>query len=528
MNPLKASLNRRSKNDQEPLDRSLARGVRRHWGATVVIVAFTVSRLALANIAKLRFDNRPLNDAAQLLDRGQLRDNLLNSLLNLHAQPPMFNLVVGLGLRAPSHLETPLFHALYLATGLGIVLCLYTVLRRVGVPTLWAVGPTLLFICSPGIFLYENWLSYDYLVVLLLALSVVALQRYVSTRRPSQAALFVTALATLVLTRSLFHLAWLLLCVILVVVLAIADRRRILAAVSIPVLLVAGLHLQRLSSFGTFALSSGLGVSLAKITVFQLSVADREALLAQGELSPVSGVEPLSPAARYNGLIPQPRRTGIPVLDEEEKGHFENPTTNDIFRTNMNSLASLAISDSYLKDSLHVLRTYPGVYLRGVKTATELYFRPTSDFFTLAENRAQVAPIEYAYNKGVLGVAAGGRGEIAIPEARTLYRLGPARTAWTVVVAYAGAVIGGAFFLLRSLLRRHAGVESVVVAGYLWFTIVYIFLVSNLVEVGENNRFRLYSDPLVLMLLATLVMEKWRARHRNTRAGAAKYQVGQG
>jgi hypothetical protein len=476
----------------------------------VVTIAFVISRLALANIAGVQFDNRPLNDALQLLDRGQLRDNLWESLINLHAQPPLFNLFVGVGLHAPSQLETPLFHALYLAIGLGIALSVYAVLRRLAVSAPWAVGLTVVFICSPGVFLYESWLSYDYLVVLLLAFSVLALQRYARGRRPWQAAVFVNALALLVLTRSLFHLVWFLLCVILVIVMATVDRRRVLAAVSIPVLLVTGLHFHRLATFGGFGLSSGLGVSLAKITVFQLSDEDRQALVAQGDLSAVAGVEPLSPPKRYDGLVPAPPSTGTPVLDEEEKGQYENPPTNDLFRMNMNSLAFLDISEKYLKDSLYVIRTYPDIYLQGVKTAIELYFRPTSDFFTLADNRGRVAAVESFYNKVVLGVVAGGSGERAIPEGRTNYRLGPARTAWTIVVAYAVAVIGGTVFLLRSLLKRRASGETVVVVSFLLLTIVYIFFVSNLIEVGENNRFRFYSDPLVLMLLAALAMRPWR------------------
>ena len=476
---------------------------------------FAASRLALANIARLQFDNRPLNDAAQLLDRGQLRDNLFESLLNLHTQPPLFNLFVGLGLRAPSHLETPLFHGLYLAAGLGIALCLYTVLRRSAVPTPWAVALTVLFSCSPGVFLYETWLHYDHLVLLLLVFGVLALQRYACERRAWQAAIFVGTLGAVVLTRSLFHLAWFLVSVVLVLILASGNRRRVLAAVSVPVLIVVGLHVQRLEEFNTFALSSSLGVSLARISVFQLPLTVRESLVAAGELSPVSLVEPLSPAPSYSGLVDVPEPTGVAVLDADEKGIYENPPTNPVFRANMNSLGYLAISESYLRDSIHVIRTRPGAYLQGVKTAIEVFFRPTSDFFTLAENRARVAPVEAFYNKAILGVVAGGAGEIAIPGSGTHYRPGPARTAWTVVAGYALAFVAGAAFLLKAVLRRRAAAPVVVVTGFVWFTVVYVFVVSNLIEVGENNRFRLYSDPLVLVLAATLIVEWRRASKRS-------------
>jgi hypothetical protein len=80
-------------------------------------------------------------------------------------------------------------------------------------------------------------------------------------------------------------------------------------------------------------------------------------------------------------------------------------------------------------------------------TATEIFFRPTSDFFTLAENPAggQGRP---SLRPG--GLRCGGRGQGAtdLPEGRFQYRLGPARTAWAVVAAYVVALVG------VTLLRR--------------------------------------------------------------------------
>lgn len=77
------------------------------------------------------------------------------------------------------------------------------------------------------------------------------------------------------------------------------------------------------------------------------------------------------------------------------------------------------------------------------------------------------------------------------------------------MAAYCLAAVAGPILLLRSLYRRELAVEVLALTGFLWLTVVYIFLVSNLLEVGENNRFRLYSDPLVLLLLASVVMA-WR------------------
>lgn len=495
--------------------------MRAHWGGLVVAYAFVTSRVVLAQVAGLSFDNRPLNDALQLLDRGALRDRLVESVLHLHSQPPLFNLFIGLGLQAPPAWQTTIFHGAYLAAGLALALCVYAILCRCGASRPVAVVLALLFTLSPSVFLYESWLHYDYPLTLGLCLATWALQRYESERRPSQAAAFSALLAAVVLTRSLFHIAWFVLCGAAVVVAARQlDRRKLVAAIALPAVAVFGLHLHRLVVFGQFSTSSSLGISLAKITIWQLDDSVRVPLVYSGELGRISLAEPLSPAGSYAGSVAAPAPTGVPALDRAKKARHQNPTTaNGFFRTNANHAVFLSVSDAYLKDSLYVIRHHPDAYLRGVATATETYFRPSSDFFTLAENRQRVSTYNRWYNRAVLGVVAGGQGQRHLPEASNHYRLGRPRTAWVVVAGYAVAFVAGGVVLARHALRRARDDEPVLVVAFLWFTMVYVFVVSNALEVGENNRFRLYSDPLVLALLTLLAARRRRLRSASGTAG---------
>ncbi len=48
--------------------------------------------------------------------------------------------------------------------------------------------------------------------------------------------------------------------------------------------------------------------------------------------------------------------------------------------------------------------------------------------------------------------------------------------------------------------------------GFLWSTIAYVMIVSNAVEVGENTRFQLYTEPLVVLLLAALAVAEGQRR----------------
>lgn len=483
-----------------------------------MVVAFVLSRIAIA-YAGVRFDERPINDAYQLLHPRLLSHDLLDSVAHLHSQPPLFNLFVGVGLKAAPAVQTIMFRLTYLAAGLALALSLFGLLRRVGAGPPVAAGLSVAFIVSPSVFLYENWMNYDYLLTALLSVAALSLQRYEDGRRTRDAAVFVVLLTALVLTRSMFHLFWFLAWVVVVILSRPRPRRfPLMAMAALPVLLVAGLYVDRLVRFGTLSSSSFLGMSLAKITTFQLSAADRSDLVARRELSPLALVDPFSAVRSYRGLVPAPARTGVPALDEEVKADAD-PATASTFRTNFNNLLYLDLSDRYLKDAVGTLRIRPDAYLRGLLLAHQIYFRPSSDFFGLGENRERVRGLDYFYNVAVYGVVAGGQGADRIPEARVQYRQGTGRTAWGVVLLYSVALLGGAVELWRGRFKRRDGARLTL--WFLWSTIVYIMLLGNALEVGENNRFRSMGEPLAVVLIAALIIGWWRElRGMRSRAGA--------
>lgn len=271
-------------------------------------LGFALSRLAIA-WAGVRFVDIPLNDAFQLLDRISLREDLLTSLAHLHTQPPLFNLFVGLGLHAPQSWETAVFQASYLAMGLALALALYAVLIRLGVRAGVAVVVAPVFSSSPSVFLYESWLHYDLPVTLLLVLAVLTLQRYEDGHRRRDAAAFFLVVAAVVLARSLFHLVWL---AGWVVVLALhrrrADWRGMAVAAAVPLLVVVGVYANSFRVAGSFSSSTSLGVSVAKMTTFQLPEEQRRELVARGELSPMALVDPMSTLESYRAIIPRGRR----------------------------------------------------------------------------------------------------------------------------------------------------------------------------------------------------------------------------
>jgi hypothetical protein len=485
---------------------------RQRQGAVAVVAVFVVSRVAVW-AAGVDFDTRPLQDSFALVDVELLRQDLVTTLAHLHTQPPLFNLAVGLGLQLGPGLALPAFRLAFLGLGLALALGVYAALVRMGAGTVVATVTTAVLVCSPSVFLYESWFHYDYPVTTLLVLAVVALQRYAQRRRPLDAAVFLGLLATVTLTRSMFHLAWL---AGWAAALAVGARHRprarraVIAAAVLSVAVVAASYANSLRVSGAFASSTTLGISLGKITTFQLDDEVRRRLVDEGALSPYAAVLPASPLPEYRQLLEPHPPTGVAVLDQAGKGGVE-PTT--ATQTNFNNLDYVRVSEHYLADALRTVRLRPDAYLQGVSTAVRTFFRPPSTFFGVAGNRSQIDVLDRAYSLALLDVTAvRERPPATVPGAADHFAPPPGGPMWVMVGAYVVALAGGAVAVVSGLRRR----RPVLVLAFLWSTAGYVTVVGNLLEVGENNRFRLYSDPLVVLLAVALALA-WARRRRERR-----------
>jgi hypothetical protein len=74
----------------------------------------------------------------QALDVRQLRDSLPEAIWYLHAQPPLFNALIGVVLQAPENAQQTIFTVLYSAVALTGILCFHQVaiVPITGIPVL--------------------------------------------------------------------------------------------------------------------------------------------------------------------------------------------------------------------------------------------------------------------------------------------------------------------------------------------------------------------------------------------------------
>jgi 4-amino-4-deoxy-L-arabinose transferase-like glycosyltransferase len=452
-------------------------------GWLVVAIGYAISRALYAQIGVL-FDDESLGFYWQFLDRDQLRDNLWQALFYQHTQPPLFNLYLGLGLQ----LERPLWFWIAGATAFGLMLHLglYALGRRLGARTWLAAAVAIGFAFSPASILYETLLFYEYPVTALLTLAACCFYRAQRTQRARDYALTFGLLAAIVLTRSLFHLVWMLLAVLLAVAASHAKKRTLLAAL-VPVLLAASVYIKNEIVFGRFAASSWLGMSLSRLTTDPAPLPLRLRLLAQGRVSPLVVAEPWAALdaypAQYRAFPSDLPR--VAVLTATERKNAE---------PNYNNAAYLGIADAFLADARVLLRESPSTYLASVRRAWLIYFLPLHESDFLTQRRPPLRAIERVYE------FAAGSGAFRSPARAQPARL-EERMCWGSAWALPMILIAS---LGMSWRRRADAARATIV--FCVGTVLWVALVGNQLEVGENNRFRLLTEP-ILWALAAAVFE---------------------
>ena len=188
--------------------------------------------------------------------------------------------------------------------------------------------------------IYQNWTYHTFPVAMMSVASVWCFARYVRTKRIAFVCGSGTLLALLALTRSSYHLAFVIIGAAAIVVAAPKlDRRRVLVAVGIPLLVVAGLYVKNDVMFGEPAASSWLGMNLAHSLLGNQPDAVRARTLAARQDRR---------ARRWTPRVPRPRLLPVPSGADgrarPRTGPRRRPRVN-----NYNNLAYIDVSRQYQK-----------------------------------------------------------------------------------------------------------------------------------------------------------------------------------
>ncbi len=460
----------------------------------ILIVLFALSRLVYFLLG-VRFDAGPLEYAWQYIDPTLLKSDLFESLFYLHSQPPLFNLFLGIVLKLSMGHETLMFHLTYLGLGLILNISLFLLMIRLGVGVRLSLILTGTFLISPAGILYENYLFYTYPVATLLCLSALFLHRYLNSGRSLNLTIFFALLFCVVLTRSLFHLIWLALIIIMLIYFRRADLKRILVVGGICFVLCLSVYVKNAQVFGSFSTSTWTGMNMARLITWKLDMRERIELVKQRKLTTLALAKPFRELEVYERRLgfPIAPQTGHPVLDQQVKSTGY---------PNMNNPTYIELSRHYSIDAGYVVKHYPASCAKGLLESFHIYSIPASSYSFLKNNRDCISYLDRAYNLVLFGQF---DYEDVFAEDRTFFNSG-----LFIMLGYLFLIVYGFILIKRSLSRRTVNPTDVITVLFLWFNIVYITLLGNAFELGENNRFRFLTEPAAVVLLGLAIKNKFR------------------
>lgn len=446
----------------------------------------------IAHASGVVFDTSPLRYYIQYLDIELLRNNLLESVWYMHMQPPLFNLFLGWVLQLfPASYPTA-FNALYAILGLVVTYFLYATAREASVRPWLAFTITALFVLAPSTIYIEHWLFYALPEAALALAGVYTWFRYLRTERLLYLHTFFTLLAILALTRSLFHLVWLIGIAGLVILHQRGKRRGVITAAMVPILIVLAFYAKNELVFDRFSLNSWTGMNLWRAASIGVPEPTRKQLVADGELSRVSLIPPFEAFVSYPEFE-QTQPTGIEALDRPYR------TTDS---RNLNHRAFLSIEPQYRRDALTLIEQYPDTYLRNVMKSTLQFMHPPSDNWAFDTNRAHLPAWEKAYNAVVYGRFKQPEDPGAKAKGGLLMDVG---SPWELPL-FSILLIPLTIVLALARYARDPGSRtwlSIPLATILW-----VFAIGNLLDVGENNRFQFAVQPLLLIVAAFLLSNR--------------------
>ncbi|HEX9504604.1 MAG TPA: hypothetical protein VGA62_01240, partial [Acidimicrobiia bacterium] len=458
----------------------------------MVVGVFVVSRV-VAYAAGLRFDDHLLQSAYQLLDIRLLRHDLLESLLYLHSQPPLFNAFTAIVLHLPASFVKTVLMLLWHAAALATALLLFATMVRVGVRPWLAAGFVGAFVLLPETMLVESWFFYTQLEMLLVAFTLWGVARFAASLRVADGLLFAGGLGALVLLRSSFHLLLMVLLVVVVWRCLRLDPRRMGAVAVVPLLLVGAWSVKNVVVFESWSNTTWMGLNLSYIA--RAGVTDRHcrALIAEHAVSPVACAPAFRPPSAYAEQFPHPRRYGVAATDAPLKSTGQ---------PNYNASLYIEVAKQYQRDAIDLLRDggIPAI-AHAEAAAYTVWAEPGDDLLQLRRVRAPIAGYADWFDRLILlrPVATGWNDPARFTANAGSFPVGDAlgSISYTLLALFVLAVFGGIAGLRRDR-RNDRALRCVCATGLILIT--YSTLVGNALDYRENNRFRVEAAPVVLVL----------------------------
>ncbi len=192
---------------------------------------------------------------------------------------------------------------------------------------------------------------------------------------------------------------------------------------------------------------------------------------------------------------------------------------------NWNSLALLRMHDAQAKDVSFLLRHHPLPVLTEAVKGVRLYFEPTSRYFLISQDEAageyrRLATITHAIDRtccNLFGLPPDFRSDYRPPNQAALKDHSTPLQLFQRLCIGAIAIFALMLAALASTTKQsfwQHDTDRRVVTILLGWSVVWVFVVTNLVETGENMRFRFETQALAAVMVAVFAQQLWDRRRR--------------
>jgi hypothetical protein len=430
----------------------------------------------------------------QNLRTEDLRERALESLWYLHAQPPLWNVLNAPLIKLFGDTHPEALQAIQILLGCAMAALAVLIAARLTSSTIAGAVAGALVALDPALVLYEAYALYEVLCAFLVMLTMWMVVRASPAGDTRPLLIAVAAIAALVLTRSVYHLAVMVPAVTGAA--ALARQRRLVLVAGIALALVpTGWYAKNLAQAGFFGGSSWYGMGIWRVALFRYRRAEVSPLLQSGALDPVVTVPPFSAPSRFRALG-YDDVSDVPALSRDDFHNVNVP----------------AISSAYAESAKALILFRPSHFLANVAIGYGNFSAPSSEYDHLAPDRDRMRLHVAAYRALTL-----------LPLVRAADRSLPIGTLGSAFAILIPLGLGAHAWLVARRRRRGDDVERIlrgeaamIGAGAL---ILYTAAIGSALELGENVRFKFMIEPLLLTYWTILAARWWAERTPATAAG---------
>jgi hypothetical protein len=319
------------------------------------------------------------------------------------------------------------------------------------------------------------------------------LARFASSRTMADGLIFSGSLGALVLLRSSFHVVLMLVLLVVVWRQLHLDRRKLGAIALVPLLVVGAWSIKNVAVFDSWSNSSWMGMNVSYVAHAGVSRHRCRQLVAARRVSSIACTTAFGKPPAYQRRVRRVHRYGVAATDSLYKSTGQ---------PNYNASLYAAVSRQYQRDSLTLLRDGGlGGIVRAQAAAYTVWAEPGDDALQLKRVREPIAGYADWFDRLVLlrPVATGWNDPARFTANAGAFPLGDAlgSISYTLLGLFVLAVFGGVLGWRRGR-KGNQALRCVCVVGLI--LIGYSMVVGNALDYRENNRFRVETAPVVLVL----------------------------